>query len=246
MVFAFLSLNISARCPDRSPKSPSRFQIYEPENGQCPRESTLLVHPEFCCAGDGARDPAHAELRLTLLRTVQLLARPTRAHSNSLSPCAAVSSKHKEVRRRLVDGAAASSGLGDVRDRGNREDGPILSARKIPSSTTWRPARWSALPEVSRSFRFEHASGCAGYSRDPHRIPSTPRTPLTCLAAFLRVGSSIGPWLAHRSSMRYICRSAQGSRSVVPWALAVLPGASDISVSPCARASVDFSPDLVV
>ena len=91
MVFAFLSLKISARCPDRSPKSPSRFQIYEPENGQCPRESTLLVHPEFCCAGDGARDPAHAELRLTLLRTVQLLARPTRAHSNSLSPCAAVS-----------------------------------------------------------------------------------------------------------------------------------------------------------
>ena len=55
------------------------------------RESHLLVHPELCCAGDGARDPAHAELRLTLLKTVQLLARPTRDHSSCLSPRAAVS-----------------------------------------------------------------------------------------------------------------------------------------------------------
>ena len=54
------------------------------------------------------------------------------------------------------------------------------------------------------------------------------RTCLTCLAASLRVGSSFGPWLWHMlwqwSSMRYFCWSAEGSRSVLPWALAVIPG----------------------
>ena len=149
-----------------------------------------------------------------------------------------------------VDGATehggdARGGIFYRADRAPLGDRMLLVISRLDSST-WQPARPNCiLLEVSSACRLEHLWSSAAHPRDAHHIPSTPRMCLTCLAAVLRVRSSFGLWRMQRSSMCCSCPSAHGSCVVAPWAMAVVFGSPDISVSRCARASVDFSRDMV-
>ena len=50
---------------EMEPSIVARTLGWIPENGQCPREGTLLVHFELCCAGDGARTALETQLMLS-------------------------------------------------------------------------------------------------------------------------------------------------------------------------------------
>ena len=71
------------------------------------------------------------------------------------------------------------------------------------------------------AFRFEHLWLSAAYPRDFWSV---------ALATVINA---------------LLCWSAEGSRSVLPWALAVIPGSPDTYVSRCACESVEVVPDSV-
>jgi len=124
-------------------------------------------------------------------------------------------------------------------------DRMLLVISRLDSST-WQPARPNCIaggeqrlsprtPLVERGT----SPRCSPHPEHTAHVSDLPR----CCPARPQLVWSV----AHmqRSSMCCSCPSAHGSCVVAPWAMAVVFGSPDISVSRCARASVDFSRDMV-